>query len=170
MAIYSELGMISTSPLAANPRWSAPAPIVELRAGTPSLRGVPTTSGRTLSFGLNCVGEFVEACRGTATITTTERIAANGHTIVAVAKRRRERTVVIGRITFTTGFAGNGGTHTFRVALNKTGRHLLARFKRLPATLTVRAAARELRVPPKVVTVKAIKVTFKARNTPRRTR
>ncbi|HEY4450711.1 MAG TPA: hypothetical protein VGN13_03845 [Solirubrobacteraceae bacterium] len=167
VVVNRQEAITSTNPLAADPTWSAPTPIVELRAGTASLRGSPATVGPTLTFGLNCVGEWIEECRGAATITATERLARNGRTVTGVtaaAKRARHRAVVIGRATFATGLAGNGKRYTFKVALNSTGRHLLAKFKRLPATLSVTAVAREFRVPAKTIRVATSVVTFRARS------
>jgi hypothetical protein len=142
--------------------------MVGLRAGTASLHGPPTTSGPNLHFSLNCAAEWIEECRGTATITATQRLTAHGHTVTGVSASARRRHVLLGRLKFATG--GNGKTYTFKVALNTTGRHLLAKFKRLPATLTITAAARELRVPPKTVTVAAVRVMFRTRAALRRKR
>ncbi len=160
---FGESAMISTDPAASHPTWRAPAPIVELPTGAVSLRGSPTARGPRLVFHLGCVAEWIEECRGAATLTATEQLAANRRTIIGVgatAKRTRRRTVVIGRTTFATGFAGNGKDYTLEVRLNRAGSRLLARFKRLRATLSVTAAASELRVPPRTIAVQTVRVTF----------
>ncbi len=167
--------VISTNPTAATPTWSAPSNIDPPGAGTTSLLGSPVTNGSTLKFGLGCslnaLDDYYEyqECDGAAIIATTERLAANGHTVTGVgtaARAMRHRVVVIGRTTFV---ANTGtGTSTVAVALNSTGRRLLAKFKRLPATLRVSATAPELRVPPSTITVKTVNVTFKAKTTVRR--
>jgi hypothetical protein len=157
-----ESGLISTDPAVRDPAWR-PTHIVELPTGSVSLRGSPITRGPTLAFRLGCVAEWIEECRGAATVTTTERLGANGRTITGVgtvAKGTHHRTVVIGRAIFVTG--GNGKTYEFEVRLNRTGKRLLAKFKRIRATLSITAAASELRVPPKVILVKTVGVTFTA--------
>ena len=179
---FIEKVMISTNPTAANPTWSAPSTIDTVPTGTLSLLGSPTPSGPTLTFRVSCSGEDIEkvfglfadgalqGCPGSATLTTTERLAANGHTITGVtaaAKRKRLRTVVIGRTTltklFVEAYAGVVQSYTIKIKLNSTGKRLLTKFKRLPARLSVTAAVPELRVPPKTMIVKTVRVTFKAK-------
>jgi hypothetical protein len=165
--------VISTDPTAATPTWSAPSDIDATGAGTTSLLDAPLTSGPTLRFNLGCsanaLGFGFQECRGAAVLTTTERLAASGRTVTGVAaKSKRRRVVLIGRTTFIVD-TGQGHTPaTFAVTLNNTGRRLLARFKRLPATLTVTATAPELIVPPNTITVKTVKVRFRAKPKTRR--
>jgi hypothetical protein len=178
---YRGGAIISTDPNAANPTWSAPATIDAVPAGTLSLLGSPATSGPSLTFVLNCSSQDLQQvfhlggdgapqqCPGQATLTTTERLAAKGHTVTGLstaAKTKRHRIVVVGRATFTTLYAG---AHSYKVSvnLNSIGKRLLTKFKRLPATLSVTAAAPELRVPPTTVVVKTVRVTFKAKTTSR---
>lgn len=138
-----------------------------------------------MSFRLNCSSEspFFQKCSGAATLTTTERLADNGRTvtgITAATSTRRSRTVVVGRSTFVIGpdnafttnppetLSGRRMPYPIDVSLNNAGRRLLAKFKRLPATLTLTASAPELRVPPKTITIKTVRVTFKTKATSRR--
>jgi hypothetical protein len=165
--------VISIDPTAATPTWSAQSDIDATGAGTTSLLGSPLINGPTLRFNLGCsanaLGFGFQECPGASVLTTTERLAANGRTVTGVAaKSKRRRVVVIGRTTF---IADTGQGHTlstFAVTLNNIGRRLLARFKHLPATLTVTANAPELRVPPNTITVKTVKVTFRAKPKTRR--
>jgi hypothetical protein len=165
--------LISTDPTTATPTWSAQSGIDATGAGTTSLLGSPLISGPTLRFNLGCsanaLGFGLQECPGAAVLTTTERLAANGRTVAGVAaKSKHRRVVVIGRTTFIADTGQARTTSTFAVTLNDTGRRLLARFKRLPATLTVTANAPELRVPPNTMTVKTVKVTFRAKPKTRR--
>jgi hypothetical protein len=164
--------VISTDPTAATPIWT-PSEIDATGAGTTRLLGSPLISGTTLRFNLGCsanaLGFGFQECHGAAVLTTTERLAANGRTVTGVtARSKRRRVVVIGRTTF---IADTGQGHTpstFDVTLNNTGRRLLAKFKRLPTILTVTANAPELRVPPNTITVRTVRVTFKAKPKARR--
>ena len=164
--------VISTDPTAATPTWRAPSAIDATGAGTTSLLGFPPTSGPTLRFNIGCsanalgfeLGFGLQECPGAAIVTTSERFTANGRTVTGVAARsKRRRAVVIGRTTFVADTGQGRTTTTFAIRLNNTGRRLLARFKRLPATLTVTASAPELRVPPHAITVKAVEVTFRVK-------
>jgi hypothetical protein len=74
------------------------------------------------------------SCRGTATVTTTERLTAHRHTIMDVTAKYKAHRLVVVRCTTFAVFAGK--TYDFKVKLNDTGTRLLAKFKRLPATLT----------------------------------
>jgi hypothetical protein len=162
--VLGESGLITTDPADEHPVWR-PTHIVELPTGSVSLRGFPIARGSTLAFRLDCVAEWIEECRGAAKVTATERLAPNGRTITGVglgAKGRHRRSVVIGRSTFATGFGGNGKAYTIVLRLNRTGNRLLARFKRIRATLSITTAASELRVPPKIIPVTAVGVTFRA--------
>jgi hypothetical protein len=172
MLVIGESGLITTNPAGEHPVWR-PTHIVELPTGSVSLQGSPTTRGSTLAFQLDCVAEWIEECRGAATVTTTGRLARNGRTINGVglgAKRRHSRSVVIGRSTFATGFGGNGKTYALQLRLNPAGKRLLARFKRIRARLSVTAAASELRVPPKIIPVTAMGITFRSDAIKRRRR
>jgi hypothetical protein len=170
MLVLGESGLITTDPADEHPLWR-PTRIVELPTGSVSLQGSPTTRGPALAFQLDCVAEWIEECRGAATVTATERLARNGRTIAGIglgAKGRHSRSVVIGRSTFATGFGGNGKTYTLQLRLNRAGKRLLARFRRIRVTLSITAAASELRVPPKIIPVTTVGVTFRANATKHR--
>jgi len=167
--------LTSTDLTATAPSWTGPALIDGLPPGILGVRGSPASRGPTLKFGVNCTGEWVGAereCNGAATLTTTERLAANGRTVTGVtaaAKAKRRRTVVIGRATIALTASVNT-VYTVKVGLNATGKRLLARFNHLPATLSVTASASELRFPPRAITIKTARVTFKTHRKNRHTR
>jgi hypothetical protein len=160
--------LISTDPTTAIPTWSDPGPINTLPAGTPSLRGSPAVSGMTLTFHFACSGEFNQKCNGAAVLHTTERLTPNGHGVTGVTATttiKRHRSVVIGRATFAT---AGGQTVAVNIKLNSAGVRLLAKFKRLPAVLSVMASTSELRVPPRMMLIKTAEVKFNAKAKPRR--
>jgi hypothetical protein len=169
--------VISTDPTAPTPTWRAEWPIVALPAGTPSVLGPPVASGATLSFGFACTsnafgaptGGFQE-CDGAALVTTAERLARNGRVagISATATTKRRRVVAVGRATFAAG--STSAPPTIELTLDSAGKRLLARFKRLPATLSVTADASELRVPAKTVPVASARVTFRAKAKAKKTK
>jgi hypothetical protein len=177
---------ISTDPGAVSPAWSPLATIDAVPAGELSVLGTPNTRGTSATFKLACTGHdlsqtfqidgdgAVQECSGAATLSASEQLSANGRIVTGVApagRAKRSRTVAIGQTTLSGMYAGDVAiTRTANVALNATGRRLLAKFKRLPATLTVSAAASELRVPPKIATIDTSPVTFKAKAGPRRKR
>jgi hypothetical protein len=155
---------ISTAPFSTNPAWSAPSVIDEIPAGDLKLSGPIVTRGSTISFSAHCVGEPVRQCPGTATLSALERLSRGGHRVIGHARTsvRRTRRVVVGRATFTPSAVAAGATR-LAIGLNRTGRHLLSRFARLPALLTVTAQASEARVPPRTIVVESTHVTFSAR-------
>jgi hypothetical protein len=184
--VRSSAAMISTNPDATNPTWTPPAEIDAVPAGALSVLGAPNVKGTNAMLKLLCTGQdllrafqiygngAVQECSGSATLSTTERLSANGRVVTGVgptARTKRSRTVTIGQTTLGVMDAGDpASTYSSSVALNATGTRLLAKFKRLPATLSVSAAASELRVPPKTVTVDTARVTFKAKAARHRTR
>jgi hypothetical protein len=178
----SGVASISTDPTAAEPTWSAPAEIDPVPAGILSVPGSPIASGLKLTFIANCDGNLVEAfqirgdgaiqeCSGLANVTTAERLAHGRRVVIglsATAQTKRFRTVLIGHTTIAPLYDGSIHTEQVMVALNATGKRLLAKFKSVPALLSVTGAASELRVPPKTVVTKTVRVTFRFKGTKRR--
>ncbi len=119
------------------------------------------TKGVTLKLTIACRGSAAGRCAGP--ITATSHLTRRGGKPVAVAaavKPRPVRTLVVvasGRYAI-----AGGTTKTIRVTLNRTGRNLLKRFRRLPATLTVSGAR-----PP---TRRVVFTTAKAKTKPKRHR
>jgi hypothetical protein len=98
-----------------------------------------STKGGVLKLKIACRGLTSGRCSGP--ITVTSHVTKRGGRPVAVSARvkpRRIRTLVIvaaGRYSVPA-----GATRTITLKLNRTGRSLLKRFHRLPATLTVSGA------------------------------
>jgi Domain of unknown function (DUF5122) beta-propeller len=104
-----------------------------------SLVGKPNATSNGSSFKASCQAPSGELCTGTATLTTTEKLKLPGGKIVGLSarkpqKRVRSRRVVVGSVRFS---IPAGQTKTVSVPLNRTGRKLLAKFRRLPVTLAV---------------------------------
>ncbi len=107
--------------------------------------------GQRVVLSLACTGA---PCKGEAKLTTREKLIS-GKLVAVQSRRGKARTtykpVTVGVSHFT---LTPGQTLTVPVALNATGRGLLARFRKLPVTLTVAASpaipARHLTIlPPK---------------------
>jgi hypothetical protein len=111
-------------------------------AAAPAIEGSPLVSANTVSVQILCDGSSGQSCTGTISASTTEKLAANGKTLVGViAKSKpkpRSKTVVVGRTSFT---IQAGQTETVKLGLDATGKRLLARLKRLPAKLVVTVPA-----------------------------
>jgi hypothetical protein len=111
-------------------------------AAAPAIGGSPSVNANTVSMKILCDGATGQSCTGAISASTTEKLAANGKTLVGViAKSKpkpRSKTVVVGQTSFT---IHAGQTQTIKLALNATGKRLLARFKRLPAKLVVTTPA-----------------------------
>jgi hypothetical protein len=97
-----------------------------------------SVSASTVSVEIECSGTGGQ-CAGAISAAATEKLAANGKTLVAVAakhKPKRTKGVVVAQANFT---IGAGQTQTDRLGLNATGKLLLVRFKHVPAGLQVTA-------------------------------
>jgi FG-GAP repeat len=88
---------------------------------------------------LSCAGASGTNCRLALSLTSVETL--NGHKLTAVTARastkkakRTKKTVTIGsaKLTLT-----GGATKTVKLSLNRTGKQLLAKFRALPAHLTI---------------------------------
>ncbi len=190
MVVQGTAALISNDPAGASPAWKEHT-IIDLPpvgtpgvpsvpvargtpAGTPTVSSVPIVRARTVSFAFSCsvtVGSFdsyAHECAGRATVTTTERLARNGRTIIGLGQRprsRRHRVVVIGRADF----LGRGGAapQTIIIKLDSVGTRLLARFKRVPATVTVVATVRGQEDLSLMAPIGAFHVTFARRSATR---
>jgi hypothetical protein len=91
----------------------------------------PSSSGTSLALTLSCNGPGT--CPVAVTATTAEQLR-HGRVVALSASRPRTRTVVVASASLTIA-AGKVKVVTLR--LNATGRRLVARFKRLPVTLTM---------------------------------
>jgi hypothetical protein len=111
----------------------APTPIVTKFV----LLGAVTPSPTAVSFSLACQAAPGALCRGLARLTTLELLA--GRRIVALNARHKKqkrysRRVLIGANGFS---LAAGQTRKVVMPLNATGRKLLARFRRIPATIQI---------------------------------
>lgn len=129
-----ELVLTSPPPPPAPPAPPA-APVVP---PTLSLQGAPAVHGSAVTLEVSCAGSAGLSCAGSVRLQVVEHLKGRrGVTAVSAGKRHKraavkKRTVIVGSATFT---LEAGHTAKVTVALNRTGRALLARFKRLPAKL-----------------------------------
>ena len=98
------------------------------------LIGRPTSKDARVTNKLICMRSAPGPCRATETLTTTETTRGGRPVALSATARRKRRTVVVAtkRVTIQP-----GKKVTVTVKLNATGRKLLARFRKLPVTLTI---------------------------------
>jgi hypothetical protein len=119
--------------------------------------GNATVSGTTASVPVSCTGQAGATCRLKLALTATAKF--EGRRLVALTARRHarihHRVLVVGTTSVT---LTSGQSRTVQIALNRFGRHLLAKRHHLKATLLV------FQVLPNghVVKVSSQTVTFKA--------
>ena len=101
-----------------------------------NISGTPATKRGTLAVRLRCLGLATQICRGDATITTFERLSADGRTITGVAysPSGRDKSATIAAKSWS---ARAGKTIKLIIRLNATGRTLLSKLGRIPSTLTI---------------------------------
>jgi hypothetical protein len=104
-----------------------------------SIAGTPTSKRSSVTVNLRCRGLNTQFCRGTVTLTTFEKLSANGKTITGLAPAPS------GNGKLVTIAAGGwsikaGRTLTLIIGLNATGKSLLAKFGKIPATLKITPA------------------------------
>jgi len=98
-----------------------------------TVAGTPRVSGATVSVPVKCSAQAAGSCAITVRLTVVETL--HGHRVTAVAAARaRHTTVTIGA---GTAHLRPGEQTTLTVTLNRTGRRLLARLKRLAVRLSV---------------------------------
>ncbi len=96
--------------------------------------GERNVAGTAASFSYRCDGSAGMSCQGHATLTAVEHLGARGKITSVTAARARRKTVTVGTKAFT---VAAGQEPKITVALNSTGKKLLARFKRIATTLTI---------------------------------
>ncbi|MGH2854898.1 MAG: hypothetical protein ACRDLF_11995, partial [Solirubrobacteraceae bacterium] len=128
--------------------------------------GTPRVAGSAVSVPLTCSAQAAGSCTITLRLTVVETLRG-GHPIAVAARRRTQRvTVTIGAHTV---HLPAGQRRTVTVALNATGRRLLARFHRLVAKLTVSGTVvGALSAPLRSATVTLLGGAHKASSHPRR--
>ncbi len=99
-----------------------------------SLIGRPTSNGAGVTDKLICARSALRPCRATETLTTTETTKGGRPVALSASTRRKSRVVIVATKTV---MIEPGRTVTVAVKLNATGRKLLARFGKLPVSLTI---------------------------------
>jgi hypothetical protein len=101
-----------------------------------AIAGTPTTKRGSVTVNLRCRGLNTQVCRGAVTLTTFEKLSAKGKTITGLASAPS------GKGKLVTIAAGGwsikaGKTLALVIGLNATGKSLLSKFVKIPATLKV---------------------------------
>jgi hypothetical protein len=123
-----------TSPAFGCCNFTGPAREVKPLAGT--LLGNPSASAKGVSLTLSCQGSAGQSCDYTALLTTTEHLKGNKVSAISAAKRKQASTKIltVGKATFA---VAAGQQKTILIKLSRAASQLLARFHKLPLTLTV---------------------------------
>ena len=96
--------------------------------------GTPRVAGRTVSVAVTCSAQAAGSCTIALRLTVLETLRGGRVIAVAASRRTAHKTVTVGAVT---AHVPPGQRTTVTVALNATGRHLLARVHRLTAKLSV---------------------------------
>ena len=165
--VYGGAASVSTDPTAVSPTWRQVA--VDGVPHTTVLRIPPRIAGKRATFVVSCSTSEANVvpgdCPVVATLRTIEIIGSRRHSIIGLARppaaNRRDHTIIVGRVSVRVTDNGLGSPSRVTLALNGTGKQLLARFARLPATLQILVAAPgPPREPPRLVPLDTASVTF----------
>ncbi|MGO9899949.1 MAG: hypothetical protein ACLP0J_09695 [Solirubrobacteraceae bacterium] len=98
--------------------------------------GHASVSGDSASVKATCAGAATTSCKLTYSLTSRETVENGKPVAVAASKKikRTTKTVTIGSAAL---LLTGGRAHTVKLTLNATGKALLAKFRTLPADLTV---------------------------------
>ncbi len=99
-----------------------------------ALIGSPTSNAAGVTDKLICAPSALPPCQATETLTTTETTRGGRPVALSASPRRKSHTVIVAAKTV---MIQPGRTVTVTVNLSATGRKLLARFGKLPVTLTI---------------------------------
>lgn len=117
---------------------SAPATSAATSTVQPATRfvlvGSPTASATGVSLSVLCRAAVGTVCRGSAQLTTLERRLGGKIVALSASAERHRKRVLVGSKSFT---LVAGAQNEISVPLNGLGRKLLARFRQIPATLTI---------------------------------
>lgn len=107
-------------------------------AGTATLARTRARDG-AVNTTITCGTASYQTCTGTLLLTTREHLAGGKITAISAAKKPRKttRTVTLGGTPYS---LTGGATKTLTINLNATGKKLLAKYHKLPARLTAKAA------------------------------
>ena len=133
---------------------SPPPPSPSIRPGSPHI-GTVKIKGSKLTVTISCAGTTSQSCTGTLALTTLEHFTGHKLTAISAAKTRKKpkkttRTVTLGRKTYS---LVGGASTTLTITLDATGKQLLARYRKLPAKLTVTPTASKTAAATKTVTI-----------------
>jgi hypothetical protein len=98
------------------------------------LVGPTTASSSGVNFSLSCQAAAGTICDGHAQLSTLEKLLGSKLLGLSAKNKRHSKRVIIGQRTFS---LPAGQTERVSVALSATGKKLLKRFGKLPATLTI---------------------------------
>ena len=108
--------------------------LTETSGSALALLGSPASNAGGVTDRLICIRSAPGPCRATETLTTTETTRGTRPVPLSASTRRKSRAVIVATKTV---MIEPGRKATVTVKLNATGRKLLARFRKLPVTLTV---------------------------------
>jgi hypothetical protein len=101
-----------------------------------SIVATPTSNRARATVNLGCLGPSTQICRGTVTVATFEKLSPDGKTSTklfsAPSRTRKLVTIAAGAWIVRTGKA-----LTVVIGLNAAGKGLLAKFGKIPSTLTI---------------------------------
>jgi hypothetical protein len=109
--------------------------LTETSGSALALIGSATSNDAGVTDKLICAPSALRPCPATETLTTTETTRGGRPVALSASTRRKSRTVIVATKTV---MIQSGKKVTVTVKLNATGRKLLARFGKLPVTLTIR--------------------------------
>lgn len=102
-----------------------------------SLTAAPTTKHTNVRFAPRCRGLSPQFCKGTAKITAYEKLAADGKTITGLSASRSSNGKLVTLANVTWGLKAGNNSVVIVIAINTTGKRLLSKFAKIPATLQI---------------------------------
>jgi len=102
-----------------------------------SLAAAPTTKHANVRFDPRCRGLSPQFCKGTAKITAYETLAADGKTITGLSASRSSNGKLVTLANITWGLKAGNNSVVIVIGINTTGKHLLTKFAKIPATLQI---------------------------------
>ena len=105
-----------------------------------------------------CHGSAGQSCSGTLKLSAREHLT--GHTITAVTASKPKKTTKTVTLASTT-YTLTGARRTLKITLNKTGKHLLAKFHRLSAKLSLTPTGARTPATTKTITIRATQAKHK---------
>ena len=125
---------------------------IAVRPAPPARIKLVKTSGSLITLTLSCHGSAGQKCSGKLKLSALEHLT--GHTITAITASKPKKTTKTVTLASTT-YAFTGTSKTLKITLNKTGKHLLAKFHKLSAKLTLTPTGARTPATTKTITIKA---------------